>query len=80
MMSGDKHASIQQLANVYMDTLLHCLRDADTVVDVFDRYDNKVSVKSAERESRQIAGSTGRQYQVIARRSTPPWKKKYGLA
>ena len=48
MMSGDKHASFQQLANVYMDTLLHCLRDANTVVDIFDSYDNKVSVKSAE--------------------------------
>ena len=79
MMSGDKHASFQQLANIYIDTLLPCLRDADTVVDVFDSYDNKVSVKSAERERRQSAGPTGRQYQVIARRSTPPWKKKYGF-
>ena len=62
-----------------MDTLLQCLRDADTVVNVFDSYDNKVSVKSAERERRQSAGPTGRQYQVIAGRSTPPWKKKYGF-
>ena len=41
MMSGDKHISFQQLANVNMDTLLHCFRDADTVVDEFDRYDSK---------------------------------------
>ena len=79
MMSGDKHASFQQLANVCMDTLHHCLRHTDTVVDVFDNYGNKVSVKSAERERRQSAGPTGRQYQVIAERSTPPWKKKYGF-
>ena len=37
MMPGDKHASFQHLANVYMNTLLHCFRDANTVVDVFDR-------------------------------------------
>ena len=55
MMPGDKHASFQQLANVYMDTRLHCFRDADTVVDVFDRYDNKKSVKSAGEERRQSA-------------------------
>ena len=30
MMPGDKHASFQQLANVYMETLLHCFKDADT--------------------------------------------------
>ena len=76
MMSSDKNASFQQLANVCMDTLLHCLRHADTVVDVFDNYGNKVSVKSAERERRQ---SPGRQYQVIAKKSTPPWKKAIWL-
>ena len=55
MMSGDKHALFQQLTNVYMDTLLHCFRDADTVVDVLDRYDNKESVKSAGEERHQSA-------------------------
>ena len=69
IMLGNKHASFQQLANVYMDTIVRCFRDADTVVDVFDRYDNKESVKSAEREIRQSAGPTGRQNQVIAGRS-----------
>ena len=62
-----------------MDTLLHCSRDADSVVDMFDRYDNKDSVKSAGEERRESAGPTGRQYQMIAGRSTPPLKKKYGF-
>ena len=60
MMPGEKHASFQQLATVYMDTLLHCFRDADTVVNVFDIYDNKKSVKSAGGERRQSSGPTGR--------------------
>ena len=32
MMPDDKHASFQQLANVYMETLLHCFRDADMLL------------------------------------------------
>ena len=79
MMPGDEHASFQQLANVYIDTLLYCFRDADTVVDVFDRHDSKKSVKSAERGRCQSAGPTGRQYQVIAGRSIPSWKKFMAL-
>ena len=62
-----------------MDTLLHCFRDADSVVDMFDRYDNKDSVKSAGEERRESAGPTGRQYQVIAGRSILPWKKIMSL-
>ena len=63
-----------------MESLLRCFREADIVVEVFDRYDNKESVKSAERERRQNAGPTGRQYQVIAGRSVPPWKKFMALS
>ena len=62
-----------------METLLHCFRDADTVVDVFDRYDNTESVKSEERERRHSLGPRGRQYQVIAGKSIPHWKKHYGF-
>lgn len=80
IMPGDKHTSFQQLASVYMESLLRCFREADLVVEVFDRYDNKESVKSAERERRQNAGPTGRQYQVIAGRSIPPWKKFMALS
>ena len=39
----------------------------------------KGSGKSAERKRRQSAGPTGRQYQVIAGRSIPPWEKIYGF-
>ena len=77
---GDKHPSFQKLASVFMEYLLHCFRESDFVVDVFDVYDNKVSVKSAERERRQNAGSAGRQYQVIAGRSIPPCKKCMALS
>ena len=77
---GDKHTSFQQLANVYMEYLLRCFRESDFVVDVFDVYDNKIYVKSTEREMRQDAGSAGRQYQVIVGRSVPPCKKCMALS
>ncbi|MEW8545028.1 MAG: hypothetical protein AB2693_16005 [Candidatus Thiodiazotropha sp.] len=80
MMPGDKYTSFQQLSSVYMETLLRCFREADVVVDVFDRYDNKQSIKSAERERRQFAGPSGKQYQVIAGGCIPPWKKIMSLA
>ncbi|MEW8487175.1 MAG: hypothetical protein AB2705_18515 [Candidatus Thiodiazotropha sp.] len=79
-MPGDKHASFQQLANVYMDTLLHCFRDADTVVDVFDRYDNKQSANSSERERRQNAGPTGRLSSDSRKINTAFEKKKIYMA
>ena len=63
MMPGDKNLSFQQLANLYTTARLHCFTasDVDTIVDVFDRYDNIESVNFAERERCQSAGPTGRQ-------------------
>ncbi|MEW8119932.1 MAG: hypothetical protein AB2792_22450, partial [Candidatus Thiodiazotropha sp.] len=40
---------------------------------------NKEYVKAAARDRRQSAGPIGRQYQVIAGRSIPPWKKFMAL-
>ena len=72
MMPGDKNTlhfnSLQVLT-------WELFREADIFVDVFDRYDNKESVKSAERVRGQYAGPAGRQYQVIAGRSIPPWQR-----
>ncbi|MES9879249.1 MAG: hypothetical protein ABW185_00005 [Sedimenticola sp.] len=78
-MTGDVYKSFDQLADSYMASLLRHFNGADTVIEVYDRYDNKDSVKAAERLRRQTQSGVGRQYQVIAGRSVPPWKKFMAL-
>ena len=70
----------QQLTSVYMEILLRYYREADIVVDVFDRYNYKVSVKSAASERRPNAGPGGRHYQLIAGRSIPQRKEFMALS
>ena len=72
-MKGDSFRSFDVLALQYMRNLLSCFSQANTVVEVFDRYDNEHSVKTAERMRRH--GNGARQYQVISGRSVPAWKK-----
>jgi len=47
---------------------------ADTIIEVFDRYDVPNSVKDAER-SRRGAGLQYKEYEVIAGRGVPQWKR-----
>ena len=72
--NGDQFKTFDNLAAAYMHGLLQCFSEANTVVDVYDRYDNMESVKQGERERRQAAGPGSRQYQVISGRSIPPWR------
>jgi hypothetical protein len=51
------------------------LQSAETIVDVFDRYDLKDSIKSAERERRSQAAGGHRIYHVNEGSSIPDWKK-----
>ena len=75
MMAADQFNSFDALTLSYFKQLLIGFQKADTVVEVFDRYDDDNSVKTAERERR--AGSTNacKQYQVIGGRPVPPWKR-----
>ena len=77
---GEHFSSFENLAKAYQEHLLTGFSKANTVVDVFDRYDNDNSVKAGERERRSKAGSGGREYSVIAGRSIPPWKKFLNVA
>jgi hypothetical protein len=53
--NGDQFKTFDNLAATYMQGLLQCFSEANTVVDVYDRYDNMESVKQGERERRQDA-------------------------
>ena len=56
MMPGDSYSTCDSLASAYQRKLLVEFDKADTVFDVFDRYDNENSVKVGERERRVDAG------------------------
>jgi hypothetical protein len=51
-MDAKKHSTFGDLATDYCRQLTSCFAKAHTVADVFDRYDVKNSIKSAERERR----------------------------
>lgn len=59
----------------YVTMLLTCFLNAGTVVDVFDRYDVKHSIKAAERLRRTLSFGAQKVYQVIEGRAIPDWKK-----
>ena len=74
-MKGDQYKTFDDIGRAYLQGLILCFSMGDTVIDVFDRYDHKESVKQSERDKRQACGPAGRQYQVISGRSVPPWRK-----
>ena len=74
MMDAGSFRSFNELASSYAVQLLKSLSSADTIVDVFDRYDYQNSVKVRERARRGQVGNA-RQYQVLGGRPIPPWKK-----
>ena len=61
------------IANDYNAGVMHSFAKGNTVIDVFDRYDNENSTKTVERERREIESK--RVYQVVGGRVAPPWKK-----
>ena len=79
IMPVDKHASFLQLANIYMDSLLHCFRDADTVGDAFDRYDNKDSVKICRKGKPSKCRSNGKTVSSDTREMNIALEKIYGF-
>jgi hypothetical protein len=59
----------------YCKQLTSCFAKAHTVADVFDRYDVKNSIKSAERERRTKVTAHTKVFQVIEGRNITDWKK-----
>ena len=80
MMPGNTFRTFDDLAAAYLRHVMKGFDKANTVIDVFDRYDNNESVKSAERNRRTGAGVGYRVYQVIGGRPVPPWRKFLNMA
>ena len=72
---GGQFNSFDALALSYFKQLLIGLQKAGTVVEVFDRYDDDNSVKTAERECSAGSTTACKQYQVIGGRLVHPWKR-----
>ena len=70
-----KFSNFGDLAIFYLKHLSMLFQSAETIVDVFDRYDLKDSIKSAERERRSQAAGGHRIYHVNEGSSIPDWKK-----
>ena len=65
MLPGDSYSTFDSLASAYQGNLLVEFDKADTVFDVFDRYNDENSVKVGERERRADAGEGSRKYHVM---------------
>jgi hypothetical protein len=70
-----KFSNFGDLAIFYLKHLSMLFQSAETIVDVFDRYDIKDSIKSAERERRSQAAGGHRIYHVNEGSSILDWKK-----
>ncbi|CAC5369229.1 unnamed protein product [Mytilus coruscus] len=75
-MDAKKCSTFGDIVQSYLKILLSCFFNAGTVIfDVFDRYDIKNSIKSAEILRRTLSFGAQKVYQVIAGRAIPDWKK-----
>ena len=74
-------STFDDFVNNYVEKLADGIRFvADTVIDVFDRYDNPNCTKSAERERREASKPKSTKRQVIGGRSLHPWSDYLNLA
>jgi hypothetical protein len=62
-MDAKKHKTFGDLATDYCRQLKSCFAKAHTVADVFDRYDVKNSITSAERERRTEVTAHTKEFQ-----------------
>lgn len=67
------------LAEHFIKCQQQCFPSAATVVGVFDRYDKKLSIKSAERDRRSSSFGDHKVFQLIDGRPIPDWKKFLGV-
>lgn len=69
------NCTFNDIANNYVSTLVKGFNQADTIIEVFDRYDDPNSTKAAERSRREASKDGSKEYQVIGGRIAPPWAK-----
>ena len=74
-LNAKRYSTFGDLAMDFVKMQLDCFSSASTVTDVFDRYDIKNSIKSAERERRSKSVFSCRVFQVLETRTIPDWKK-----
>lgn len=77
---GGNGGTFGNLAQCYLNQLLHCIKTHHTLIDVFDQYDDVNSVKTDERTRRLAVAGGSRSYQVIAGRPVPQWTKFMALS
>ena len=74
-MNAKQYKTFGDLLAAFIQIRLKVLENAFMVVDVFDRYDMKNSIKGAERERRSKSIAKSRTFEIIEGRSIPEWKK-----
>jgi hypothetical protein len=67
------------LAQDFIQCQLSCFSRVVCLVDVFDRYDLELSMKSAQRNRRSAPGLSRKVCQAIEGRPIPDWKKFLGV-
>ena len=77
MLKHSKH--FVNLAEHSIKCQQQCFPSAATVVGVFDRYDDKLSIKSAERDRRSSSLGDHKVFQLIDGRPIPDWKMFLGV-
>ena len=60
---------------LYIQGIARSMQRAHTIIDVFDRYDNEMSIKEAERIRRSNTLGNGKRYSVSGNRPIPPWNR-----
>ena len=70
-----KYRNFGELAMDFVRHQVASFQFVSMVADIFDRYDIKNSIKSAERERRSKSFFTTKVFQVIEGRIIPDWKK-----
>ena len=77
--NANKYRYFGELAMDFVRHQVASFQFASMVDDIFDRYDIKNSIKSAERECRSKSFFTANVFQVIEGRIIPEWKKFLSL-
>ena len=77
---GGNGGTFGNLAQCYLNQLLHCIKTHHTLIDVFDQYGDVNSVKTDERTRRLAVAGGSRSYQVIVGRPVPQWTKFMALS
>jgi hypothetical protein len=70
-LNAQRFKTFGDLASDFTQSQLCCLSSIGCLIDVFDRYDLELSIKSAERDRRSSLTSSRKIFQVIDGRQIP---------